>query len=192
MTSPLRGGSTGRSGLFAVAGVVVTGILWGVLWAVLTPGIEGRVVSGDQAIAIGSASAEFGALARFFCIALAAGVVVAVVFWIPPILRGPLGVVGISAGAVAAGVLAVWVGDAIARQRFSGRDGVDVGGEFTQPPNLRIDGAYLEALGGWGMSWALLLVAPLTAIVTYFLLVVMNRDSDLGHPTSIAASGHND
>lgn len=177
--------SSGRSGLFAVVGVAATGIIWGVVWALLTPGIEGRVVEGGRAVAIGDATAEFGAIARFFCLALAAGVVLAIVFWYPPALRGPLGVVGLSAGAVAAGIVAVWVGDAVARQRFPGRDGVPVGGEFTQPPTLRIDGAHLDTLGGLSMSWVLLVVAPLTALVTYFLLVVMNREADLGHPTSL-------
>lgn len=178
----------GRSGLFAAAGVAATGIIWGATWALLTPGIEGRVVDDGRAVAIGDATAEFGAIARFFCLALAAGVVLAIVFWYPPVLRGPLGVAGLSAGAVAAGIIAVWVGDAVARQRFSGRDGVAVGGEFTQPPTLRIDGAHLEALGGLSGSWVLLAVAPLTALVTYFLLVVMNREADLGHPSSAASA----
>ncbi|WP_207843700.1 DUF2567 domain-containing protein [Williamsia soli] len=175
---------SGRSGLFAAAGVAATGIIWGAVWALLTPGIEGRAVEDGRAVAIGDATAEFGAIARFFCLALAAGVVLAIVFWYPPALRGPLGVVGLSAGAVAAGIFAIWVGDAIARQRFSGRDGVPAGGEFTQPPTLRIDGAHLDTLGGLSVSWVLLVVAPLTALVTYFLLVVMNRDADLGHPAS--------
>lgn len=175
---------TGRrqAGIFAIVGVLVTGIVWGVIWGLLTPGIEGRVVDADRAIAIGDATPEFGAIARFFCIALAAGVILAVVFWMPPILRGPLGVVGLSAGAIAAGIVAIWVGDFVAGQRFSGRDGVAVGQEFTQPPSLRIDGAHLDTLGGIGFSWALLVVAPLTALVTYLLLVVMNRSADLGHP----------
>lgn len=170
-----------QAGVFATVGVVLTGIVWGVIWGVLTPGIDGRVTGADSAIAVGDATPEFGAIARYFCIALAAGVVLAVIFWIPPTLRGPLGVVGLSVGAIAAGFVAIWVGDFIAGQRFSGRDGVAVGEEFIQPPSLRIDGAHLDVFGGVGFSWALLVVAPLTALVTYLLFAVMNRRADLGY-----------
>lgn len=173
-----------RAAIFATTGVVVTGIVWGVVWGFLTPGIEGQMVDADHAVAIGDATAEFGAIARFFCIALAAGVILAVFLWIPPVLRGPAGVVGVSVGAVAAGIVAIWVGDFIARQRFSGREGVAIGQEFTQQPSLRIEGAHLDILGGIGFSWALLVVAPLTALVTYLLVVVMNRGADLGYRTS--------
>lgn len=179
---------TGRrqAGIFATAGVVVTGLVGGIVWGLLTPGIEGRVVDANRAVAVGDASPEFGAIARFFCIALVAGVVLAVIFWMPPILRGPLGVVALTIGAIAAGVVAIWVGDFIAGQRFSGPDGVAVGQEFTQPPSLRIDGAHLDTLGGIGFSWALLVVAPLTALVTYLLIVMLNRSADLGYPAPSA------
>lgn len=69
---------------------------WGVIWGLLTPGIDGRVIESGRAVATGDATTEFSALAIFFCVALAAGVVLAVVLWVSPLLRGPLGVVALT------------------------------------------------------------------------------------------------
>ena len=158
-----------------VAGIVLVAIAWGVIWGLLTPGIDGRVIESGRAVAIGDAGTEFSALAIFFCVALAAGVMLAVVLWVSPSLRGPLGVVVLTLSTITAGIGAVWVGDAIARLRFSGRDGVAIGQEFTQAPSLRIVGAQLDISGGVGFSWALLVIAPLTALVTIILLVALER-----------------
>ena len=178
-----------------VAGIVLVASAWGVIWGLLTPGIDGRVIESGRAVATGDAGTEFSALAIFFCVALAAGVVLAVVLWVSPSLRGPLGVVVLTVSTITAGVGAVWVGDAIARLRFSGRDGVAVGQEFTQPPSLRIVGAQLDISGGVGFSWALLVIAPLTALVTMILLVALERGEpresttdDEGAPVEASAS----
>jgi len=164
------------------AGVVLVGVLWGLIWGFLTPGIEGRVVAPDRAVAAGDGTEEFAAIGLFFSVALIAGVVLAVLFWMSPRFRGPAGVAGLAFGAIASGVVAVWVGDLIARLRFPGRDGVVVGDGFTQAPSLRITGAYLDFGGGIGFSWALLVVAPMAAMLTYVVFVVMNRSGDLGFP----------
>jgi hypothetical protein len=166
---------TRRALLLVIAGVVLIAVAWGIIWGLLTPGIDGRVVESGDAVAIGDATTEFSAIAIFFCVALGCGVVLAVVIWMAPLLRGPLGVVTLTAAALAAGVGAVWVGDAVARQRFSGRDGVAVGAEFTQPPSLRISGATLDIAGGVGFSWALLVIAPLSALMTSMLLIALER-----------------
>ena len=166
-----------------VVGIGLVAIAWGVIWGLLTPGIDGRVIESGEAVATGDASTEFSALAIFFCVALAAGVVLAVVLWMSPLLRGPLGVVVLTLSTITAGVGAVLVGDAIARQRFSGRDGVVVGQYFTQPPSLRIVGAQLDISGGIGFSWALLVIAPLTALLTTMLLIALERGEARGSAT---------
>jgi hypothetical protein len=155
--------------------VVLVAVAWGVIWGLLTPGIDGRVVDSGAAVAIGDATTEFSAIAIFFCVALGCGVVLAVVIWMAPLLRGPLGVVVLTAATLAAGLGAVWVGDAVARARFSGRDGLAVGQEFTQPPSLRIIGAQLDIGGGLDFSWALMVIAPLTALMTFMLLIALER-----------------
>ncbi|HEY9314112.1 DUF2567 domain-containing protein [Williamsia sp.] len=173
----------GRSLIFVSAGVVLVGALWGLIWGLLTPGIEGRMVTADSAVATGDTSDAFVAIGVYFTVALIAGVILAVVFWMPPRLRGPAGVAGLAFGAIAAGIIAVWVGDAVARVRFPGRDGVPIDGNFTQAPSLRMPDAFLDIGGGIGFSWALLAVAPLTALLTYVVLIVMNRSGDLGYPS---------
>jgi hypothetical protein len=50
-----------------------------------------------------------------------------------------------------------------------------VGREFTQPPSLRIIGAQLDIGGGLNFSWALMVVAPLTALMTFMLLIALER-----------------
>lgn len=173
---------TARSLSFVSAGVVLTGVLWGLTWGVLTPSIDGRMIAPDRAVAVDDGTAEFTAIGVYFSVALIAGVILAVVFWLPPRLRGPVGVAALAFGTIAAGMVAVWCGDLVARMRFPGRDGVAVGDEFSQAPSLRIPGAYLDIWGGFGFSWALLVVAPITAMLTYVVLVVMNRSGDLGFP----------
>ncbi|ETD31562.1 DUF2567 domain-containing protein [Williamsia sp. D3] len=110
MTGPRRALSPPASAAaLVVAGIVLVGIAWGVIWGLLTPGIDGRVIESGRAVAIGDAGTEFSALAIFFCVALAAGVVLAVVLWVSPSLRGPLGVVVLTVSTIMAGVGAVWV-----------------------------------------------------------------------------------
>lgn len=167
-----------------MAATVLVAFAWGVIWGLLTPGIDGRVIESGRAVATGDATTEFSALAIFFCAALAAGVVLAVVLWVSPLLRGPLGVAALTLSTITAGVGAVWMGDAIAGLRFSGRDRVAVGQEFTQPPSLRIVGAQLDISSGVGFSWALLVIAPLTALITMILLIALER----GQPRASATN----
>ena len=175
-----------RSLVFVSAGVVLVGVVWGLIWGLLTPGIDGRVIAPNKAVATGDTTTDFTAIGVYFAVAMIAGVILAVVFWMPPKMRGPAGVAGLAFGAIAAGIIAVWVGDLVARLRFPGRDGVPVDGDFTQAPSLRMADAYLDIGGGIGFSWALLVVAPLTALLTYLVLVVMNRSGDLGSPADSA------
>ncbi len=166
---------------FAVAGVAVVGLVGGVIWGLVVPGVTGVVVAPGRAGALGADTGHrFDAVAMFACIGFVAGVVGGIgTWWVRPI-RGSAGALAAALGAVLGAVAAAWTGGVIAGARHPGPADTAVGQFFSSAPTLRLDGPALDSMGGFEFTWAIVVVAPIGALLAYLVSLLAVRRADLG------------
>ncbi|MBJ7290759.1 DUF2567 domain-containing protein [Williamsia sp.] len=175
-----------RSAVVAVIGVAAVGLVGGILWGLVVPGVTGVVVAPDRAGALGADTGHrFDAVAMFACIGFVAGALGGVgAWWIRP-LRGSVGALSVAVGAVVGAAGAAWIGGLIAGARHPGVGDTAVGQFFSSAPSLRLDGPALDSAGGFVFSWAIVVIAPIGALLAYLVLLLVVRRADLG----VAPSG---
>ncbi|MGZ8180174.1 DUF2567 domain-containing protein [Williamsia sp. SKLECPSW1] len=172
-----------------VAGCVVLGVAVvcataGIVWGLIVPGVTGVVVAPGRAGTLGADTGHrFDAVALFACVSLVAGVIGGVGAWWARPVRGSVAVVAATAGAMAGSAVAVWIGGLIASARLPGPSTTPVGGFFRTAPSLRLDGAALDAVGALGLSWAVVIFAPLGVLLAYLPALLMAGRADLGVET---------
>ncbi|MEH3154488.1 MAG: DUF2567 domain-containing protein [Gordonia paraffinivorans] len=178
-----------RPAIVVLAALMVLGVVGGVVWGLVVPGVTGVVVAPGRAGALGADTGHrFDAIALFACISTVVGVLSGVVVWTVRTLRGPLGAVLVTVGAIAGGGLGAWLGGFVAHARHPGPAGTAVGEYFTSAPGLRLSGAQLDLTGGLdisvgvGMSWAVLVVAPAVGLVVVLVRILAARSPDLDVP----------
>ncbi|GGF29911.1 DUF2567 domain-containing protein [Williamsia phyllosphaerae] len=175
-----------RSAVLAVLGVAVVGLIGGILWGLVVPGVTGVVVAPGRAGALGADTGHrFDAVAIFACISFVAGALGGVGVWWIRSLRGSVGAVSVAIGAVVGAALAAWIGGLIAGARHPGVGDTAVGQFFSSAPSLRLDGSTVDSVGGFDFSWAIVVIAPIGALLAYLVLLLVVRRADLG----VAPSG---
>ena len=102
-----------RVTLAIVAGTALLGLAAGYAWSLVAPRALLVIVSHGEASLVRSESSAFIAADGAFClIALAGGVVIGALGYLRGVRRyGPLPMIGVLAGALAAGLLARWIGE---------------------------------------------------------------------------------
>lgn len=170
-----------RAVALCAVGVLVGGAVLGVLWGLLVPGVRGFVIKPDAAgDLVSEAPLRFDALGMFAALSIVFGVVVALGVWQARSIRGGTGVVTTAVLAlVGAGVAAV-VGEGVAQARFPGRGSTEPGHYYLSAPSLYIDGAHAQLGVHVSMGLAILLIAPLAALLTLVIVAVAQRNPDLG------------
>lgn len=165
--------------------VVLLGALGGVVWGLLTPGVTGVVVRPDRAGSLGADTVHrFDAVALFACVSGIVGVVSGVVAWWDRRLRGPAAAVLATVASMAGAGVGIWLGGLVAGVRHAGPGDTAVGDYFQTAPSLRLESARLDMFGGLDLSWALVVVAPIGALVVCLVLLLCDREPDLGVPVS--------
>jgi hypothetical protein len=172
--------SIGRELLAAAAaflGVAVAGALLGWVWSVVTPTTPLRVGEGGSLLYITAEPEQPVAADGWFALlGLGFGLLAAVAVWL--LLRrwhGPVQMVALVLGAVAAGYLAHWIGMEIAFSRYDGAYADAAVGTIVQhPSDLRIVSKLTI------LSWTIpvrgsLLVPALGATLTYALVAGWSR-----------------
>jgi len=181
-----------RAALLCVVGTGVAGAVLGVIWGLVVPGVRGFVIKSDAAGDLTSeAPLRFDALAMFAALSIVLGVVVALGIWQARSLRGLTGVITTAVMALfGAGVGAV-VGEAVAGARFPGRGSTEPGHYYLSAPSLYIDHAYAQLGVKISMGLAILVIAPLAALLTLVIVALAQRDPDfgVGDGHSVAGAG---
>ncbi len=175
-----------RLAVLAILGVAAVGLIAGILWGLLVPGVTGVVVAPGRAGALGADTGHrFDAVAMFACISFVAGALGGVGAWWIRSLRGSAGALSVAIGAVVGATLGAWIGGLVAGARHPGVGDTAVGQFFSSAPSLRLDGSAVDSVGGFAFSWAIVVVAPIGALLAYLVLLLVVRRADLG----VAPSG---
>ncbi|AUS80268.1 DUF2567 domain-containing protein [Actinoalloteichus sp. AHMU CJ021] len=147
--------------------VALTGLPLGWLWSALAPPVRLRVLADGRLASLPAESYHrFDALALFVLLGLGAGVVTGFAAWSWRSRRGPVVLVAVVLGCLAAAWLANRIGTSFAMSRFPLADTVSAGATLVRPPEL---------------TTALALVAqPLGAALSYGMAVAWSGTDDLG------------
>jgi hypothetical protein len=142
----------------AAAGTAVCGIPAGLAWAGLAPRALLQVVSRGAALVVNPETSAFITADAWFCIiAAAGGVVTGVIGYRVAVRRwGPAATLGLILGALAAGLIMLWLGSQIGLASFHHR--LAVSGPGTRFDSSLALGA-TSALTFWPMFTALVIVA---------------------------------
>lgn len=166
------------------ASLAVTGAPLGLLWSWLAPAVPVRVTADGVAFAEQHPQQVAAADGWFTLLGLGLGVLAAAAVWRwAPRLRGVAGVLGLTAGLVAAGLLAWYVGRQVGLASYEAAlAAAEPGSLLQRPPDLRV-----ISTGWWPpLVTGVPLVAALAGAVTYALLAAWSRYPTL-HPTSPGA-----
>ncbi|MFD0927149.1 DUF2567 domain-containing protein [Williamsia deligens] len=173
----------------AVCVLIALGAVGGVVWGVIVPGVTGVVIAPGRAGSLGADTTHrFDAIALFACISAVVGVVGALFVWTVRILRGPVGALVVTIGSLAGSAVGIWLGGLVAHVRHPGPGGVSAGEYFRSAPGLRLDGARIDLTGGLdvsltlGLSWAIVVIAPLTGLVVVLVRILAAPAPDLAVP----------
>ncbi|MBB5869350.1 hypothetical protein F4553_002729 [Allocatelliglobosispora scoriae] len=162
-------------GVFALLGLL--GLPLGWLWQQLAPNVPVQIVEDGgklSGIVPESQPEEFAAADGWFALlGLAFGILVAVLVWVlVRRLRGPVGLITLLLGCLAAGFVAWWFGRNLGLADYQAAlQSAKAGAELSKPSQLRI-----TADTWWPASWkdwrlqGVLLVPALGAVVTTTLL----------------------
>jgi hypothetical protein len=167
-----------RVAVLTAAVVAVAGVPLGVLWRLLAPPVP--MVAGVGAIVVNDPSPEefIAAEGWFAVLGLGFGLVVAVLAWL--VLRrhrGPGLVLGVTAGTLAAAVVAWQLGRWIGLGAYHAwRDTAATGATFAAPPDLH--------------AYGTLLVPGFAAAIVLTLLAGWSNDPDLDQPGATPGYGH--
>jgi hypothetical protein len=165
--------------VLTAAVVAVAGAPLGVLWRLLAPSVP-MVAAGAGGIVVNDPSPEefMAAEGWFTIIGFAFGLAAAAVAWL--VLRrhrGPRLVVGVTAGTLAAAVVAWQLGRQIGLSAYHAwRDTATPGSTFAAPPDLH--------------AYGTLLVPAFAAAIVLTLLAGWSNDPDLDRPGAEPGYGH--
>jgi hypothetical protein len=153
-----------RSGVTVLAAVAVLGLPLGWLWSVLAPPEVVRSDGGTAAALLSQSEHRFDALALFVLLGLAAGVLTGAVVWQLRQRRGPVVLIGATAGGLVAAWLALQTGQLLTAD---GLAAAAAAGEFaTRAPAIE-------------SAWAVV-AQPLGVALSYGCAVACNSHDDLG------------
>jgi hypothetical protein len=164
--------------ILTAAVVAVAGVPLGLLWRLLAPPVP--MVAGVGAIVVNDPSPEefIAAEGWFAVLGLGFGLLVAVLAWL--VLRrhrGPGLVLGVTAGALVAAVVAWRLGRWIGLGAYHAwRDTATAGATFAAPPDLH--------------AYGTLLVPAFAAAMVLTLLAGWSNDPDLDQPGAKPGYGH--
>jgi len=160
-----------------VLAVAAIGPVLGLAWAAVAPEVPLTMREGGPVFTSPQPEEFIAADGWFVLLGTAFGVLATVAVWLAGRrLRGPVGLLAVTVGTVAAAVLAWWVGRQIGLAAYEQAQQVAaVGAGLERPNDLRI------AQGRW---WppavsGVLLVPALAAAVTYTLMAAWSRFSSL-------------
>ncbi|SIS20277.1 DUF2567 domain-containing protein [Williamsia sterculiae] len=158
---------------------VIVGAVAGVLWGVLAPGVRGVVAEIGAAVSLPTAvDIRFDAVAVFVCVMVVAGVIVGLLGWSVRSLRGVAGVLTTVVSAVVTSAVAMWIGGLVAHARYPGPGPHrEVGQFYTSSPALWMPPAHLGPIPA---PWALVVIAPLAAVIAYLVATLSSPYPDLG------------
>jgi hypothetical protein len=165
--------------VLTAAAVAVAGAPLGVLWRLLTPTVP-MVDAGASGIVVNDPSPEefIAAEGWFTILGLGFGLAVAVLAWL--VLRrhrGPGLMLGVTAGTLAAAVVAWRLGRWIGLGAYQAwRDTATAGATFAAPPDLH--------------AYGTLLVPAFAAAIVLTLLTGWSNDPDLDRPGAKPGYGH--
>jgi hypothetical protein len=167
------------AGLAGLA-VAALGAPLGLLWSAVAPDVP--VVKAENGGVLADPQPEqfIAADGWFSLLGLAFGVLAAVAVWrVLASQRGPLALVGVVLGAVAAGVLAWGVGRQIGLEEYRGMlESAPVGATLSRPPDLRAAG-FPRLYGLVPTIQGDVLMPAFAASVTYTLLAGWSRYASL-------------
>lgn len=157
---------------------LLAGVPLGLLWSWLAPVVPVRVTAGGPAFVSQQPEQVVAADAWFTLLGLAAGVLVAAVGWrVAPRLRGPAGLLVLTAGLIGAGVLAWWTGEQVGLAGYQAAlESAAPGAVLDRPADLRV-----VQVGWWPPLAGVPLLPAMSAAVTYTLLAAWSRFAEL-HP----------
>jgi hypothetical protein len=168
--------------------VAAAGVPLGLLWSWAAPMVPVRVTAGGVSFAEQQPQQVAAADGWFALLGLAFGVLAAAGVWmLAPRLRGAAGLLGLSVGLVAAGLLAWWVGRQIGVAGYEAAlAAAEPGTTLARPADLRV-----VSTGWWPpLVTGVPLIPALAAAVTYTLLAAWSRYPTLWpEATSPPASG---
>jgi hypothetical protein len=145
------------AGVIAAAGTAVWGIPAGLAWAALAPRALLQVVSRGAAVVVNPETSAFITADAWFClIAAVGGVLTGVIGYLVAVRRwGAVAALGLIAGAVAAGLITLWLGSHAGLSSFHHRLAAGA-------PGTRFDSSLglgaTSALAFWPMFTALVIV----------------------------------
>ncbi len=169
-----------RATAICLVGTLVGGAVLGVIWGLLVPGVRGFVIKPDAAgDLVSEAPLRFDALGMFAALSIVFGVVVALGIWQARSIRGGTGVIATAVLALAGSAVGAVVGEGIAQARFPGRGSTEPGHYYMSAPSPYIDGAKAHLGVTISMGLAILLIAPLVALLTLVIVAVAQRDPTL-------------
>jgi hypothetical protein len=173
-----------RGLVLLVASAVLAGVPLGLLWSWVAPAVPVRVTATGPAFVTQQPEQVAAADAWFALLGLAAGVLVAAVAWrVAPRLRGPAGLLALTAGLIGAALLAWWTGRQVGLAGYQAAlESAAPGTVLDRPVDLRV------ARAGWWPLAGVPLVPALSAAVTYTLLAAWSRFADL-RPDRVEVSG---
>lgn len=174
------GGHRPGAALTALAVALVVfglGAPLGLLWALLAPDVPLRVTDAGPIYRDPQAEHLFAADGWFTLLAIPFGVLAAVGAWLAArSIRGAPGLVATTLGAVAAGVLAWWLGRQIGLSDYQATlAAAEAGADLGRPPDLKV-----IATGWWPPRvLGVLLVPAFAAAATYTLLAAWSAQPSL-------------
>lgn len=156
----------------AVAVVAALGLPLGLLWSALAPDVPVLVTDGGLVFAEAQPEQPIAGDGWFVLLAVPFGVLVAVAGWALRPVRGTTGLLALTAGALAAGPLAWWLGRQVGLADFEAAAGAAAPGSVLgHPADLRV----VEADWWPPMLSGVPVVPALAVAVTYTVLAAWSR-----------------
>jgi hypothetical protein len=161
-----------RLAALVTVALAVLGVPLGLLWAALAPDVPVRVTETGAVFAEPQPQQPIAADAWFVLLALGFGVLAAAGAWRLAVrLRGPAGLLALTAGLLAAGLLGWWVGRAGLAGYQDALPAAVPGTVLDRPADLRV----VQARWWPPMLAGVVLVPALSAAVTYTLLAAWSK-----------------
>lgn len=169
---PARPAVTAAIAVGAAVGVAALGLPLGLLWSVLAPDVPVLVTHGGWVFAEAQPEQPVAGDGWFALLAVPFGVLVAVAGWCLRPVRGSIGLLALTVGALGAGPLAWWLGRHVGLADFeTAAAAAAPGSVLYHPPDLRV----VEAQWWPPMLSGVPVLPALVVAVTYTVLAAWSR-----------------